>query len=42
MCREVLVYSGEGAGARSVQSAVQALRSTLQLGPAGRPALKVR
>lgn len=34
MCSEVLVYSGEGAGARSVQSAVQTLQSTLRLGPA--------
>jgi glutamine amidotransferase-like uncharacterized protein len=41
MCKEVLVYSGEGAGARSVQSAVQTLQSTLQLGPPDKPALKV-
>ena len=41
MCKEVLVYNGEGAGARSVQSAVQTLRSSLQLGPSSRPALKV-
>ena len=41
MCKEVLVYSGEGAGVRSVQSAVQALQSTLRLGPPDKPALKV-
>ena len=35
------MYSGEGAGARSVQSAVQTLQSTLRLGPPDKPAMKV-
>ncbi len=39
---DVLVYSGEGAGARSVQSAVQHLQATLRLSAPGRPPLKVR
>lgn len=38
---EVLVYNGEGAGARSVQSALQTLRSTLRLHAPDRPSLKV-
>lgn len=41
MRSEVLVYNGEGAGTRSVQSALQTLRSTLRLHAPDRPSLKV-